>query len=91
MIILFTNRKVTNYLVLNGEETITIYQDSDYIEAGFEAYNSKKEDITNRVTIKSTLNTNKIGEYEITYTIGEITRTRIIKVIEKPKEYTYIY
>lgn len=91
MIMLFTNRKVTNYLVLNGEEIITIYQGADYIEEGFEAYNSKNDDITNRVIIKSTLNTDKIGEYEITYAVGDIIKIRKINVIAKPKEHTYIY
>lgn len=91
VIIVIASNKKTDYLILNGDETITIYQGSDYIEAGFNAYNSKKQDLTDNVVIKSTLNTDKIGEYEITYTINNITKTRIINVIKKPAEYTYIY
>lgn len=94
VIIYFNNnnvKNVINYLVLNGDESITIYQDSDYIELGFEAYNSKNENLTNDVIIKSNLDTSKIGYYEIIYTIGDVTKTRKINVIAKPKDYTYIY
>ena len=91
MCFLFMNRKVTNYLILNGEENITLYQGTNYIEPGYNAYNSKDEDLNSKVIIRSTLDINNIGEYEITYTVGDITKTRIITVIEKPKEYTYIY
>ena len=91
MYFIFINREVTNYLVINGEQNITLYQGADYIEPGYLAYNSKKDDLTNDVTITSTLDTSKIGEYEITYTIGNISETRKITIVEKPKEYTYIY
>ena len=70
MIILFVNKKVINYLDLNGEEVITLYQGTDYIEPGFKAYNSKDEDLNSQVIIKSTLDTDEVGEYEITYTLG---------------------
>ena len=91
-IISFVNKKeIINYLDLNGEENVIIYQNSDYIEPGYKGYNSKNEDKTNEVLIKSNLNTSKIGEYEITYTIGNLTKIRKIKVITKPEEYTYIY
>ena len=91
MCFLFLNRKITNYLILEGEENITLYQGNDYIEPGYNAYNSKNSDLTSEVVIKSTLDVNEIGEYEISYSIGDVTKTRYITVIEKPKDYTYIY
>ena len=84
------NKNNTNYLFLEGNEIITIYQGNDYIEPGYKAHNSQNEDLTNKVKINSNLNTKVIGEYEITYTIGNITKKRIIKVIEKPKVHTFI-
>ena len=90
-ILLFSNRKVTNYLDLEGEEYITIYQNEDYIEPGYDAYNSKNQQLNSQVEVLTNIDTGKIGEYEITYSLGEITKTRKVKVIEKPKEYTYIY
>ena len=91
MIVLFINRKITNYLILNGDNVITIYQGSDYIEPGYEAHNSKDENLLSEVVISSNLNNDVIGEYKIIYTLGDITKTRIVNVIEKPKEYIFIY
>ena len=96
IILLFTNKKnhinsIKTYLVLSGEETITLYQGTDYIEPGYEAYNSKNENLTSKVNIESNLNINQIGEYEITYTINDTIKIRKINIIEKNKEYTYIY
>jgi len=79
-----------NYLVLNGDEVITIYQGSDYIEPGYKAYNSKNKDLTNEVKIDSNLNVKLVGEYEISYKIGNVVKNRKIVVIEKPKVYTFI-
>lgn len=91
LLIVFSGNNVTNYLVLNGDENITLYQGDDYIELGYEAYNSKDEDLTGDVKITSDLDISEIGEYEITYSLGDLLITRYVSVIEKPKEYTYIY
>ena len=97
IIILFLGKKdvpeikIINYLELKGDINLTLYQGDNYIEPGYYAYNSNDEDLTNEVIIKSTLDINNIGEYEIMYTIGDITKTRTITIIEKPKEYAYIY
>jgi len=82
--------KINYYLELYGDTTITIYENSDYIEPGYNAYNSKNENLNKDVKINSNLNTKKIGEYEINYTIDNITKTRKIIVTEKPKTYTFI-
>lgn len=91
IIIIFVGSREKKYLILNGEQAITIYQGTDYIEQGYKAYTSKNRDLTSNVIINSTLDTSKIGEYEITYTLDSMKKTRIINVVEKPKEYTYIY
>lgn len=85
-----TLNKTNYYLELKGEDTITIYQNSDYIEPGYNAYNSNNENLNKNVKIHSNLNTKITGEYEINYTINNITKTRKIIVIEKPKIYTFI-
>lgn len=82
--------KTNYYLELYGEDTITIYENSDYIEPGYNAYNSNNDNLNKEVKINSNLNTKTIGEYEITYTIDNIIKTRKIVVIEKPKTYTFI-
>ena len=90
-IIMVYNSNITNYLYLNGEDNMYIYIGSDYIEPGYVAYNSKKEDLSNEVKVVSNLNNDKVGVYEITYSIYDIVKKRIVTVVEKPKEYTYIY
>lgn len=91
MIVLFINRKPTIYLELIGDEVITLYQGSDYIEPGYKASNSKKEDLNQNVIVATNLNIDKVGNYEVTYTIDDIVKTRKINIIAKSKEYTYIY
>jgi hypothetical protein len=79
-----------NYLVLNGDEVVTIYQGSDYIDPGYKAYNSKNENLNNDVKIGSDVNANVVGEYEISYILGDVVKTRKVIVVEKPKVYTFI-
>lgn len=90
IIMYFVSNRSTNYLVLIGDDTVNIYQGTSYVEMGYEAYNSKNEDLNSKVTINSTLNTNIIGEYEISYKLGDLVRVRRVNVVEKPDNYTYI-
>ena len=92
--VLLLNKKekiAYNYLNLTGDEYITLYLGSDYIEPGYEAYDSKNKNLTSQVEIESNLNVNEIGEYEIIYSIGDVTKSRKVSIIEKNEEYTYIY
>jgi len=84
------SKKITKYLILTGDEIITIYEGSDYIEPGYNAYNSKDENLNNEVKIDSNLNTKTIGEYEISYTLGDIVKNRKVIVVEKPQIHTFI-
>jgi len=76
-------------LTLSGEQTISITVGSDYIEPGYKATDKKGNDFTNRVQITSNLDTSKIGEYEILYSIGNTNKVRNVKVVEKV-DATYI-
>lgn len=93
MIILFVFmfKKESYYLELIGDDSINIYQYSDYVEPGFNAYSSKNKNFNSQVKILSTVNTDKIGEYEIRYSIRDVVKVRKINVIERPEEFTYIY
>lgn len=84
------NKVVENYLTLNGNETVTVYKGTSYDEPGYEAYNSKNEDLSSQVEVDSNLNIDKIGTYEITYTLYEIILTRIIEVVANPNDKTEI-
>ena len=71
-IVMYKIYNVQYYLELNGEDNITIYLDHEYSEFGFNAYDSKGNDLTVNVIVDSNLNINKIGNYQISYTIGDI-------------------
>lgn len=86
IILLLTGNK--NTIELIGEEKIIITKDSDYIEPGYKAYDKKKNDITNQVQITSNVDTSKVGEYEILYSVNGITEVRYVTVTEGD---TYIY
>ena len=90
IMVYINSNKAVNYLVLNGDDVVTIYKESNYIETGYEAYNSKGINLNNNVNIKSKLNSSKLGEYEILYSLGNLVKVRTIKVIQKPDNYTYI-
>jgi len=90
IMIYFGSNNTINYLVLSGDDVVNIYKGTSYIETGYTAYNSDNEDLNNMVVIESTLDTDKIGEYEILYKLGDIVRLRKINVVEKPDNYTRI-
>lgn len=84
-IIILSVNNVDYYLVINGADNITIYLNHEYSELGYTAYDSKSNDLTERVVVKSNLNTNKVGNYQISYNIGNITKIRYVSVIEGGK------
>lgn len=77
-----------NTIELIGEEKIIITKNSDYIEPGYKAYDKKRNDITSHVQITSNLDTSKVGEYEILYSVNGMSVVRYITVMEGD---TYIY
>lgn len=84
-IIILSVNNVDYYLVINGADNITIYLNHEYSELGYTAYDSKSNDLTDRVVVKSNLDTNKVGNYQISYNIGNITKIRYVSVIEGGK------
>ncbi len=77
-------------LELKGDEIIKIYQDSEYIELGYNAFDKKKRDVSSKVVVSGNVDSSTIGEYVITYELGKITKRRYISVVEKPIGATYI-
>ena len=88
--IVLSNNYLFPKIDLKGEETITLNYKDKYKESGYTA-SFLGNDITNEVSVEGSVNTKKLGNYEITYTIskGILKRkiTRHIKVsdTEKPK------
>lgn len=77
-------------LNLNGESEISLIETSNYIEQGAKATDNYDGDITNKIKITGNVDTTKIGEYTITYTVKDSSSneeiiTRKVVVTEKPK------
>ena len=58
----------TIVFTLKGEETMTIYLSSNYQEPGYIA-TKNNVDLSSKVVVTGYVNTNAIGEYEITYSL----------------------
>lgn len=93
LIIIFSiSKNRTKYFIsLDGDEEITIYKDTTYIEPGYTAFDNKSNLLTDQVKVVNNVNTNNIGTYEITYTLRKVTKTRTVKVVEKPENSTFIH
>ena len=75
-------------IILYGKENITIKINTEYIEPGYRTTIFNK-DITEKTVVKSNLNTNKIGEYQISYKLNynnkNYEKIRTINVIDDNK------
>ena len=88
-IVSMINKNNKYILELIGPEKITMTVGEDYIELGYKAYDKNKNDYTASVSITSNLDTSKVGNYEILYSINNVKKVRYIVVKEKIDE-TYI-
>ena len=73
---------------LKGKSVVTVPYQGEYKEAGYlSSYQGK--DITDDVKVKGKVNSKKLGEYFITYTVsyrGRTTsKTRVVKVVDNKK------
>lgn len=92
ILIVFLKGRSKYILLLNGDAEMTIYQGDKFVDPGYSAYDKKKNDVSSEVEVDdSSLDTNKIGEYSIFYTLHNVRRTRSVSVVEKPLEATYMY
>lgn len=75
-------------ITLNGESNMIIKVGNIYTEPGYVAIDQADGNITSKVVIDNKVNLNKIGEYEIVYSVtnsgGQKTsKKRIISVVDK--------
>ena len=62
------NQETLNF-TLKGQNMMTIKVGEHYQESGYEAIDKEEGDISSKVSVKSTLNIDIPGTYQITYTI----------------------
>lgn len=74
-------------ITLNGEEAIIIELGDEYQEAGAQALDNYDGDVSNRIEITGDVDTNRIGTYQITYSVADssnntVSKTRTIHVTD---------
>ena len=79
-------------LTLKGDNNIVIYKNSKYIEEGYVANDKCDGDITDKVIVTGTVDTNRVGTYTINYKVvdnsgNETSVDRKITVRERPSYY----
>lgn len=79
-------------LTLIGDDNIVIYKNSKYIEKGYTAIDKCDGDITDKVIVTGTVDTNRVGTYTINYKVvdnsgNETSVDRKITVRERPSYY----
>ncbi len=71
-------------LSLKGDNSVVVYKGSSYVDPGAKAVDSDNVDISSQIIVDNDVNVNVTGRYEITYTLGDISVKRVIRVIERP-------
>ena len=79
-------------LTLKGDNNIVIYKNSKYIEEGYVANDKCDGDITDKVIVTGTVDTNRVGTYTINYKVvdnsgNETSLDRKVTVRERPSYY----
>lgn len=80
-------------LTLKGDSNIYLFVGDKFNDPGYEVSDNCDKDIKDRVKVEGSVNTNKVGEYTITYEIcdnagNENKVTRKVKVSERAKDGT---
>ena len=81
-------------LKLNGEDTIYVLKDNQYKELGASAIDSKDGDISSKIKTSATINTSKVGEYAVKYSVtNSSNQTKEVdrKVIVYDLNYNILY
>ena len=91
MVIIAIRNRNKYYIVLEGLSEMNIYQGTNYNEPGYRAFDSRKNDLTQLVTIKDNLDTNTTGVYTIVYSLKNKSVKRTINVVNRPEMPTTIH
>ena len=84
-------RKTNYFLTLEGNDEITIYEGTTYNELGYIAFDNKDNTYMDEVIIDGVVDTNSEGSYTITYNFKDIKKTRVVKVIPKASNITFVH
>lgn len=83
-------RQAIPYLELTGGETVTVAVGDKFTEPGYRATGEQGENLTGRVKVSGTVDTETVGSYEITYSVTDDQgrTTELVRTVEvKPVIY----
>jgi hypothetical protein len=90
MIISALRRNSKEYFItLEGDEEMTLYKDSEYIEPGYLGFDNARN--TYDVAVEGEVDTKKVGTYILTYKLKNVEKKRTINVVEEPEHKTVIH
>lgn len=83
-------------LTLQGSNPLILVSGTSYTEPGYNVTDNCTQNLSSKVQVSGTVNTNKVGEYKLTYTVKDdnnnsATATRIVKVISPETSQGIIY
>jgi len=79
-------------LILLGDANVTIYQNSNYVDAGAQAFDDKDGNITSNIELNNSVDTSILGTYTVTYNVKDAagnqseTLIRTVHVVLPPDE-----
>lgn len=80
-------------IALKGEDTVKVVLNSEFVDPGVTATDETDGDLSQNVAIKTDLNVNKVGFYEVFYTVSDEagnvsqTQSRIVNVYNEAEGY----
>ena len=77
---IITSEKPEKSLIINGYDRIYVPINKEYVDLGAYLSDECGLDTNKEVKVTGSVNTSKIGEYKITYTADNLTKTRIVIV-----------
>ena len=89
----FYRKKVmvsTYNIIILGDNPMTVYQDDEYVEVGYKAYNYQNKEMNDIAKITSNVNSEVVGKYEVEYEISNLFKknkvVREVNVVENTLE-----
>lgn len=89
-VLLFRKPKREYFLTLNGQEDIVIYQGMEFVDAGYQAYDNRGNEYNQEVVVTGEVDTSVAGEYRIIYSYNGIEKERIVTVLAKTTQLTFL-
>lgn len=85
-VLVYELTKEKNTIELFGEDSVTVFIGHEYVEAGYYGTDRDGNDITDKVIVTSSVDSSKLGTYEIVYTLGKTVAKRTVNVTNDPHD-----